>query len=113
MTRVNNSSPYALAKQLEADMLKILSTLDVYSLGQKPAQLVAVIKRGVADARLDIRDYEFAESRAEQLKLKTVSIERTVILQREILSASEYNIFSAIDVAQLSALIDRIQERLE
>ena len=113
MTHVNHASPYPLAKQLEADVLKIISALDVYSLGQKPAQHVAVIKRGVADARLDIRDYELAESRVEQLKLKNASIERTVILQREILSASEYNIFSAIDVAQLSALIDRIQERLE
>lgn len=113
MTSVNNSSPYALAKQLEADVLGILSALDVYSLGPMPARLVASIKRVVTDARLDIRDYEMAESRAEQLKLKAVSIERTVILQREILSGSEYNIFSAIDVAQLSTLIDRIQERLE
>lgn len=113
MTRMNNSSPYALAKQLEADVLKILAALDVYSLGQKPTQLVAAIKRGVADARLDIRDYELAESRVEQLKLKAASTESIELLQREILSASEYNIFSAIDVAQLSSLIDRIQERLE
>ncbi len=110
---MNSFSPYALAKQLEADVRGILSVLDVYSLGAKPARLVALIKRLAADARLDIRDYEMAESRTEQLKLRDASIERTAALQREILSASEYNIFSAIDVAQLSALIDRIQERLE
>ncbi len=110
---MNSFSPYALAKQLEADVRRILSVLDVCSRGAKPARRGALIKRLAADARLDIRAYEMAESRTEQLKLRDASIERTAALQREILSASEYNIFSAIDVAQLSALIDRIQERLE
>lgn len=67
----------------------------------------------MAEARLDVRDYELSETRDEQLKNAATAQKRLVKVRKDILAASEYNIFSAVDVAQFTGDIDHINERLE
>jgi len=102
-----------MARQLEIDVMRILAAVDVTALDVKAAKLVAEIKQQVVDARLDIRDWEMSETRQEQLQNERIASKRLEDLRRDILAASEYNIFSAVDVAQLTARIDSIAEQLE
>ena len=73
---------------------------------------IADLKHELADARLDVRDYELAETRVEQSALAGVARKRLNSVQHGILDASQYNIVSAIEVAHLSALIAQLQEQL-
>lgn len=73
-------------------------------------KIVAAIKRELVDCRLDIRDYELSETRAEQLNNAKNAQKRLDDLRKYILSASEYDIFGAVDVAQLTAQLDQIAE---
>lgn len=109
----NNDSPYLLTKALETSLNSVLSALDIYSLQTAPQKLVNAIKRELVDARLDVRDYELSETREEQLGNAKHARTRLKKLDRDIIAASEYNIFSSVDVAQISANIEQIIERLE
>lgn len=104
--------PYALAKRLEADIRGILATVDKPSQDAPTRQLLVRLQRETTDMRLDARDYEVAETRAAQAKLAEVAAKRLYAIRENMLLASQNNIFSAIEVAQLSAHIDRIIERL-
>lgn len=66
----------------------------------------------MADARLDARDYELSETRAEQLENAITTKNRLEKLRLLILRSSERDVFSAIDVAQISAQLDEIVDQL-
>ena len=110
---MDNPSVYVLARRLEADIVRILSGVDVHDLGVQAGRAVTVLKHQVTDMRLDVRDYEQSETRAEQLQLRKAGHERLEEVRQSMLVASEHNLFSAIEIAQLSAHIDNITERLE
>lgn len=71
------------------------------------------IKRQAIDARLEVRDYEYAETRAEQQKSALSANKYLQKLQTNMLKASESNLFSAADVALLSAQIEQIISELQ
>ena len=60
-------SPFLLAKRLEADVLRLLSQMDVSLLTTAEQQKVSTLKHSLIDARLEIQDYELAETREDQL----------------------------------------------
>lgn len=105
-----NTSPYTLARRLEADLGSILAPVDISGMPLFVQQLVRDIKHSTTDARLDVRDYELAETRASQQHLAVESRTRLGAIRQHIVVASQYNIFSAIEVAHLSAQIDSIIE---
>ena len=109
----NNSSPLQLAKELERQVLTIFSDVDIDTLPGNAKINVARIKQDLVGARLDIRDYEFAESATEQTKSATAAQKRLKDTHALIVKISEYNIFAAADVAQLGAQIEQIIERME
>lgn len=86
----------------------IISLLDVQFLPAAEKKLVVDIQRALADVRLDARDYEYAETRAEQQLLAHDARKRFEQLNQDILAASEYNIFNAVDVALYSSKIQHI-----
>ncbi len=67
----------------------------------------------MADARLDVRDYEYAETRAEQQQHAKAAKKRLEQVRQAVLLASEYNVFSAIDVAHTTATIEQITKHLD
>ena len=101
-------SLFEQAKRLEVRIGAVLSGFDIDDLPKGERELVVTIKHGIVDARLDARDYEYAETRAEQLELVKEARERLEALRQAILKASEYNLFSAVDVAQFSGGIEQL-----
>lgn len=109
---MDNQSPFLLMKSLETQLSGVLSALDVHSLPAGERKVISLLRREIPDARLDIRDYELSETRDEQLQNMRQAHERLETIRRNILAASEYNIFSAIDVAQLTAQLEQIKDNL-
>ncbi|HEX8762582.1 MAG TPA: hypothetical protein VF733_02370 [Candidatus Saccharimonadales bacterium] len=101
------------AREIETRINGILSSFDVDSLPSRERELVALIKRQVTDARLDVRDYQYAETRDEQMSLAQEAKKRYEQIRRYMLKASEYNLFGAIDIAQLTAHIDQLISQLD
>lgn len=86
----------------------ILNALDTDTLDRSDQKIITALKLLMADARLDIRDYEMADSRAEMIKYSKSATKRLEQTREMILLASEHNIFGAIDVAQLTAELEQI-----
>lgn len=106
-----NQSPFLLVKRLEAEVLRLLSDIDMTDLNTVQRQEFSELKNGLVDARLEIQDYELAETRdfqmqnAKQAKtyLKTV---------QDSIARNSFNAFGAVDVAHLTAYIGQIQDKL-
>lgn len=109
-----NVSTYTLAKRLDGEITRVVAAARAAGLLEGSAQQeLKLLKRDLTDARLDIRDYELAETKAEQLRLGEDASKRLTSVQQGILAASQYNVFSAVEVAQLSAQIAQLQEQLQ
>ena len=101
-------SLYQQARELETQVGSILATFDPDELPVRDRELTGALKHQLIDARLDVRDYEYAETRADQLRHAKDGRERLKAIQQNIVKASEYHLFSAIDVAHLSARIEQL-----
>lgn len=100
-------------KDLAALATGKLNAFDVETLSYEEKELVRTLKLQLSDARLDVRDYEYAQTRADQQHAASEGRQRLEQLQQQILKASEYNLLGAIDVAQLSALTQHIISELQ
>lgn len=106
-------STYTLVKRLEAEVIRIIASAQAADLIDQQAQReLKLLRRDLTDARLDVRDYELAETRAEQAKLGHDAAERLKVVRQSMVVVSQYGIFSAIEIAQLSAQLEAIVERL-
>lgn len=105
-------SLYVLVRRLGTDITRVVARIDVSQLDASQRHILTRLRGNIADARLDVREYEFAETRAEQIQSAKEGRERLEQLRKSMLTASEYNFFSAIEVAALSAQIDRIIDSL-
>jgi hypothetical protein len=101
------------ARDIERRLNSILSSFDIDSLPSAQREITALIKRQATDVRLDVRDYEYADTRSEQIALQGQARKRLENLQHHIVKASEYNLFGAIDVAALSASIQQLVSKVE
>ena len=110
---MENASTFERAKQLDIHVSGILSQMDRDALMPDERNLVALIKRQLTDCRLDARDYEYAETRAEQLQHAKAAQTSFTSVQKHILQASEHNLFSAIDGAHISPQIQLIIAQLQ
>jgi hypothetical protein len=90
----------------------ILNGVDIDALDRSQLKLVGTIKRLLADARLDIRDWEMSDSRAEMQKNAREAINRIDQSRASILLASEHDLFSAIDIAEITAQFDVFEAEL-
>ena len=105
---MQHTTPYDMAKSIERALTSVLSGIDAANLDPGPGSIVGALKRQATDVRLEVRDYELAETRAEQLEHAHDGRKRLEDLRKHILAASEHDLFSAIDVAHISAHIDRL-----
>lgn len=105
-------SPYLLMQRLETHINGVLSAIDVYALDAKERKVIAGLKHEMVDARLDIRDYELSETRDEQLGKARSAKMRISKLDKSILAASEFNVFNAVDVAHLTAVLEQVNEHI-
>ena len=106
-------SPFKLMRGLSAQIGTMLSPIDMHALPQAAQKVALPIRRQIIDARLEVRDYDLAQSRAEQLQFARAGKERLELLHESILAASAHGLFSAADVAQLSAQLQQIISLLQ
>ncbi len=106
-------SPYLLIKDFELAVNGKLAPIDLYSIDRQERKSIVTLKNELIDTRLDIQAYELSETREEQLRYAKESRERLARLQQLILQLSNQGVFSAIDVAELGAVIEYISGRLE
>lgn len=109
---MEQKSPFMLARQLQVQLNGQLNQIDLQAVSRDEANLVETIKRQIGELRLDTRDYELSETRAEQLENAATSKKRLDEIRKNILVASEYNIFSSIDVAHIGAQLDMVASNL-
>lgn len=106
-------STYILVKRLDGEITRILASARAAGLlDGKVQQETKLLKRNLSDARLDIRDFELAETKAEQQQLGSDASKRLTSVEQGILAASQQDIFSALEVAKLSAQIAQLQDQL-
>lgn len=92
--------------------MSVLTRIDLFDIEAPAVRITQSLKKRLIEARLDIRDYELSETREEQLNDASSGKRKLEELRKDILAASEYNIFSPVDVAQLTAQLELIVERL-
>lgn len=91
----------------------IIRKVDQQKLELKPRSALANLRQAIADARIYVRDYEFSEMREEQLANAKKAKKYLGQARQNILKASEFNVFGAADVAQLSAQVDQLMGELK
>ena len=96
---------------VETEVLHVLRDVDMQQLSPETRKIIQPLRRNITDARLDIRDYEFADTRSEQERYATVARKRLVAVEKGILAATD--VFSAVDTAQLLAELDRVNKLLD
>lgn len=105
------SSPFLLVKRLEADVLRLLSGLDVSFLSMEEQHKVSRLKHDLVDARLEIQDYELAETRDDQLR-NSADSRKYLHKVKSAITDNTLHVFGAVDVAHLSAQIEQISDSL-
>lgn len=103
-----SQSPSVAVKRIEAEISLILRGFQAHKLGEKERAALAKLRQGLNDGRIYALDYELSEMREEQLKNARMAKKWLEQARQSILKASESNIFSAIEVAHLTAQIDQI-----
>lgn len=91
----------------------ILNRLDIDTSDRSVVKMVGTVKRLLADIRLDIRDWEMSDSRAEMQRNAQEALKRLDQARASILLASEHNVFSPIEIAEISAQFDIVEQELK
>ncbi len=104
---VNHSPSYRI-KQVDTEISLVLRKVEIHKLSQKNRELLAKLQQELNDARIYSRDYEGADNPEDRMKNAAFARKWLKRAHRDMLSASEHNIFGAVEVAQLSAQIDQI-----
>lgn len=110
---MENGSLLKRFTRLVGQVGSILNRTDLDMLDKSEMRLVGTIKRLMADARLDIRDWEMADSKEEMQKGAEEALERLNEVRASILLASEHNLFTAIDIAEITAQFDQVVAELK
>lgn len=101
----------AIFQQVDRQIKGIFLQFDVDSLNTAQKHCVKQIKHACNEIRLDIRDYEYAEKRADQEKWMKIARHNITALERLILDLDL--VFGPGDVAALSARLDQIRSAIE
>ena len=105
-------SLFLLAKRLDGDVTHILSRVDLDDVAAAVRERIRVLKRELTELRGDVHEYELAETRTEQRQLGVAAHRRLGDAEEHILHLSQYNMFSPVEVAELSAHIDKLRQAL-
>lgn len=108
---MENTSPFLAMQRAEVFIKSLLRALDVDLLTPDERKAAASLRRLSREARLDIRDYELSETRAEQLKKAAESRKRLSQLRAQVVAIGPA--FGPADVAQLDASLEQINDWIE
>lgn len=108
---MNSTSPFILVGQLNHDILRQLSKVDVVELTIKDQQAIEQLRNEIMDARLEVKDYELAETRDDQLR-NAKAAKDGLHRAEQIVLLNPGNAFGAVEVAHISAYISNIRDKL-
>lgn len=106
-------SPTTQVKRLEDDVHRVLRGFDLRALSSKQRDVLADLTQVLIDARVYCHSYELSETREEQIKNAKLAHKWLRRARKNILSASEFDVFGAVDVAQLTAEIEQLIDNLK
>ena len=106
-------APSEAVQRLDADIRQALRRQDPSKLDRTEREALADLTQVLTDARIYSQSYELSETRQEQLKSAKAARKWLRRARKDILTASEANVFGAADVAQLSAEIEQIIANLK
>lgn len=108
----NDTSLLNQLGQIARQIRGILNTTDADVSDTSIRKVVQAVSKNLEIARKFLHDYESEEDARKQATILPQGIERLENLRKNILDASQYNIFGPVDVAQISANLDQLIERL-
>lgn len=85
--------------------------VDTLLLSAEEQRKVEQLRNNLIDARLEIQDYELAETREDQLR-NGAAAQKYLQKVRAVIAGNSLNVFGAVDVAHLTAQIEQITDRL-
>lgn len=91
----------------------ILRNVDLRALSSKNRLALMDMQSAFSNARRYILDFEGSENPEEQAKGAKTGTKWLKTIRRTILTTSEHNVFSAVEVASLSAQIDQVIAELK
>ena len=107
------SAPSLRFKRFEANVRQILRRVDIAKLERKYRDCLAQLSQNFVDIRIYVNAYELSEERPEQLDNAKMAKKWLAEAHKNILKASEAEVFGAADVAHLSAQIDQLKAGLK
>lgn len=99
------------AQQIDRRVKGILRAVDVEQLTRDERELVHQMRLACNEIKLDVRDYEYAQTRDEQLKWLKIARHNMKAFETILLALD--NVFGPADVAELSAQMQQIESKLE
>ena len=108
-----NYTPAALVKQIDNQVGRQLRQVDWALVEAKGRKAVADLRQNLNNAKIYSQDYELSEMRDEQLDNAKKATKWLDKARQNILRASEFNVFGAVDVAHLTAQIDQAKADLK
>lgn len=91
----------------------LLARQDVDSFDRVQHKLMATIRQVLADARLDVRDFEMADSRVQMVENGSAALKRLEETRKHILQASEHGMFSPIEIAEITTELETIERDIK
>jgi hypothetical protein len=108
-----SQSPSRMVKHVDLQVSSVLRKFDTRKLNSKEREVLAKLQQNLNDARIYTNDYELSETRDEQADNAKKAKKWLEQARKNILTASEFNIFGVMDVAHLSAQIDQVISELK
>lgn len=101
-----------LMKRVEGYITQQFAGVDVLDVAKIERELIESMRRLVIDLKLDLRDYELAETRADQLTYLIDGKLRVKELRAMIILSGTHNLFGPVDVGHVTALLEQVNEQL-
>lgn len=97
-------------QQIDRRVKAVLRTINLDELDREEARFVKQLKQHCNETRLDVREYEYAETMAAQRKASEHARKNLDRMEKEILQLS--SVFGPADTAELGAFIDSLRSDL-
>lgn len=110
---MNNYSPARWVKEIDGQISRILRQTDSQQINDKGRKAIGELQQNLVDAKVYTQDYELSETREEQMDNAEKAKKYLRKSRQAILRASEFDVFSPIDVAHLTAQIDQLKAELK
>ena len=101
-------SALATAHYIDRRVKGLLRGVDIDQLSVEDRKTIKQIKHACNEIKLDVRDYEYAETRLEQQKWAKIAAHNILALENLLLRLGD--IFGPADIAELGAQLEMLRE---